>query len=358
MANFYEEILNAQKNMMDNWKNIFNPMTANENSEGGGFVNYFENMAKLNSQMVKQFYDAPKEFMNSAKGFFPYANNLMSNAFKITDSVFLNPTDLFEKLSNNYSSYFSAYNLYKNLINEKGLNYTAINENFEKINREYVNYVKKFFLSFNDNLNMDLYDNLYGAYENMSKTLQNAINPWFASFDYEGYLNAIKKGPEGYIKFMEHYEDNFLESLKAFENSPYKNYYKFYVELQKKAYMNVKNYNELVANYYQKIYDIYKEATTNAIKEYKANLDEGLAKDNFEDFYEFLNSKTKQYLEKALRGEEYSKLLESTFNAFNEFKNNSNQLKKEYFKSNDDSEIDRLKKEIEDLKSQVKKLSK
>lgn len=343
---FYEELLKTQQNMMDSWKSFVAPKEEEKETEMT-LADYFQQMAQLNQKMFMEAYQAPQKFFDNAQKFNPYDHNFFAafnpdvSAWKnfmgmnnmVYNNVFKSPTEIWETMNQSFNSYNSAYNLYKSMISENGLDIKSVNRAINTWKDETNKYVKNYLIpmapqEFRTPMNqyMDIANQAYDA-------SQSALAPWLNenAEARDAFLRAMQEGPQAYFNYLIDAQKKMLDSLNVLQDSNVMGYSEEILALQKKAIDKAAKYNSALGNYYQKVYDVLAAAGKEAMEDLQAALKDGLEPKTFEEFYDFLNKKGQEFLEKSLKTEGFNKLVDETLKAVSEFKEESNELGKEYF---------------------------
>lgn len=343
---FYEELLKTQQNMMDSWKNFVEPKQEEKESEMT-LVDYFQKMAELNQKMVIEACHAPQKFFEYAQKMNLYDHNLFAtfnpdvSAWKnfmgmnqmMYHNTFKSPTEIWSSMNQSFNAYNSAYNLYKSMISENGLDVKSMNRAMNTWKDETNKYVKNYLIpmapqEFRAPMNqyMDLANRAYDAG-------QSAVAPWLDenAEAREAFMKAIQEGPQAYFNYLIDSQKKMMDSLNVLQDAHVMGYSEEILDLQKKAMDKAAKYNSALGNYYQKVYDILDSAGKEAMEDLQAAVKEGLEPKTFEEFYDFLNKKGQEFLDKSLKADGFNKLVDETLKAVSEFKEESNELGKEYF---------------------------
>lgn len=372
---FYEEFFKTQNSMMDSWKGLFAPETEKE-GENLTLADYFQQMAKLNQQMFLEMYNSPQKFMEKMQEVNPYDNNflqmfnpdvsmwknmmgannmLFSNAFK-------SPEEIWNNLNYSFNAYNSAYNLYRSLVAENKLDPKSLNRAFDTWKDETTKYIKTYMIPMApEKLRMPM--NQYVDFANKGVDMATSvIAPWLdeKSLARDAFVKSIQEGPGVYFNYLVDMQKKMMDSINVMEDANQFGYSKEFYELQKKTVDKASKYNAALGNYYQRVYEVLSKASQRSIEEVQKAVMEGMEPKTFEEFYEFINQKSKEWVEKFIKADGFNKLLDQTMEAFAELKEESEELGKEYYAYMQiprRMDIVKLEEKIESLNEKIESLN-
>lgn len=364
MNNFYEDLFKKQSEMLEKMGLSF---FANEyNFFDDNFLkSYAENTKKFQEDFVIKYFDNEKvkenlKAINPMLGDYydRYVENLSNMNFLDFGEYLKSPEEFFKNYRDSFDSYMRAYDLYKDIYKTPEL----AKENFEKSLEKY----KDLSISYlEENVFKYLPEALKGEFE---KSLEDAnsknaafkeiLSPWqVTSGDMKDYyLEAMKQRPALMVKFLEDLDSRMNSSLDAYENLDNSKSTEEIVKLQRKYLKEYVDYAKKLGNYNDAVYEILKKATEDTIEEMKADFDALKENKSFEDFYNYLNNIYKKNIDKLKDQEQLNKLVETTLEAVNSFKEDAEAMMKEYRELTEVSrktEVDALKSEVQTLKDRI-----
>lgn len=383
--NFYEQFFDAQKSMFNTWNNYLNPMkeTEKEVVKGEGFnpMNYFTEMGELNQKLMGSFYtnpmDAFKEFSQSgpfAMGNFMKSDeignvwkNIMAFNQMLFNQNFENPQDLWQSMNTNFDNYISAYQLWKTLAKRDKLDLDAVEDIYNNWRNQYSNYMKTYFIpsmaeGMQDPMNkyIDSTNSYMDTLGELARPMLNNTNDMTNLF-----LKSLKNGPQEYFEYMKEFGENLNDSFNKYLNSPFTIDDEAFKATQQKLVDGMTNYNTSLNLYYSKLNEIFKGASKDGIEKYISLVNEGLKPKTFEEFYKFWTDKRNEFVENAFLSEDFKGVVEGTLAAMTNFKEENEEILREYYsflqipkKSDIDKlieKVDEMSKELAEVKKLIKK---
>lgn len=364
MNNFYEDLFKKQSEMLEKMGLSF---FANEyNFFDDNFLkSYAENTKKFQEDFVSKYFDNEKvkenlKAINPMLGDYydRYVENLSNMNFLDFGEYLKSPEEFFKNYRDSFDSYMRAYDLYKDIYKTPEL----AKENFEKSLEKYKNlsisYLEEnVFKYLPEALKGELEKSLEDA-DSKNAAFKEILSPWqVTSGDMKDYyLEAMKQRPALMVKFLEDLDSRMNSSLDAYENLDNSKSTEEIVKLQRKYLKEYVDYAKKLGNYNDTVYEILKKATEDTIEEMKADFDALKENKSFEDFYKYLNNMYKKNIDKLKDQEQLNKLVETTLEAVNSFKEDAESMMKEYRELTEVSrktEVDALKSEVQTLKDRI-----
>lgn len=372
MANYFEEMMNFQKNMFSPLKNMFQMEGSEEKEqEIPSLSDYFRYMSDFNQTMLREAYKFPKTFSNAVvdskifdQNMFTTFNpqksfweNMMNYNKMFTDNM-SSPMEMLNKMQTNFNAFVSAKDVYEKMMS-KDFDVKNVKEAMVNWRDSYMKYVSDILIPMApEELRPRMIDAM-GYVKQGVGFYDNLTNPIFENLENVGLF----EGPKAYFDQVNKFQREYFEKLKAI-NPDFK-YNEKLQELAEKSLEGAKKYNESLGKYYEEVLEISKTATEKAAKEFEKEVQEGLKPRNFEEFYGYLTSKVEEYTNKAMEGKELKALYEQYKDAFETYAKENEELMKEYYINfqqpvvKDDvnqlqSKVDSLTKEVEKLTKELK----
>ncbi|MDO5713840.1 MAG: poly(R)-hydroxyalkanoic acid synthase subunit PhaE [Tissierellia bacterium] len=387
--NFYEQFLEAQNSMFNTWSNYMNPMVKQEREEVKEEEGYFESLKKLNEKKMNEFMENPsvvmQEFMEqlnplkSAKmGGVPIGNfynmmttdpmeklwkNMMGFNQLLMNQNFENPQDVWKKMNASFDNYVSAYQLWKKLSDASNLTPQKLEEISTEWTNQYNNYMKNYFIPILPKELQDVTGKYLDAGNAFGQTIHSLAKPFVEDAVDVGTVMAdfAKKGPKAYMDYMNMFTDNAKESFNYLSNTPFAFHNEDFIKTQQKLMDRWNKYSNAIVNYQDALTSLFTEASKSTMEDFSKVLSEGMEPKSFEEFYKFWTDKRNEYVEKAYMSEEFKGLMEETLDAMTDFKEENEDIMREYFsflqipKKND---VDKLEERVLELTAKIDEMNK
>ncbi|WBW50414.1 hypothetical protein O6R05_02410 [Peptoniphilus equinus] len=341
MLNFYEDMFKMQENTLNGFKSMFGTDTTNPVAQ------IFNNSMKFWDQSFGQNFTTmgTQNFFSMFKNYFDNVEAMQSN---------FNPLAVYERMGG-ANVYAQAYDNYRVLMKKGVETVKDVGDKVLESQRQMKDAMKGSWkkLGFETTLG----DTLFDLYEATSKSLMTGMGN-FANVDYSafGKLNQLSPRDYGHVMndYLKKYED-VVDSLLAL---PGTNYYKKQLNLYKAILDNQKAYNNALAEYYTVLGGIFKEAYDKAEGEFKKNVEEGLAKDTFQDYFAFVDAKTRELITDKTREAAFEATLDKTMAAYHTMKDKTQEAYAKYLNLFAGPEADGTGNEVEVLKAKLDALTK
>lgn len=331
--NFFEAILNTNKQMTESWQETINNFTKNINAPFN-ISNPFEGYQKM---------------MSSMSG---------SPLFSFDGST----SDIFQKMNQGAEIYYNMYKLYSDIY-EKNLEPTK--DNIEKVIKEYMNstteYMNKYIMPY---LPKEVQEVLQKA-EDIGTSYQSSMDaiygPWKdnAKDLADSYAKGLFQDPEAFIEYFDKWKENYKNTFGKMLNMPMMGISRNAQQDKLQTLDRYIKYLTYSTELSFKLQTLVKETTENVIRESFEIMKTEKTPKTFEEFYNYWRDSLSRNFDRLFYSDEFSKFLGGFVDSVLSLKIQMdkviiNALK--YLPIPTNKDMDSLYKTVHDLKAEVRKL--
>lgn len=366
--NFFEQFMNAQRDMINSWADLVNPMNQLSQEEGEDVDNeekqqvdfsYF-NIFKLMEdpkEFFKNYSNALNEYMENPMKYMPsfpmnesfmaemwennplkeqqelYWKNFMGLTQLYMQQGFNDPRELWKKYSESMSNLMSSYKLFQLFEGLKEGNVENMEEILDQWMKAYNNYLHSYFIPLMPTAlqepmkkTIDLYDSYYEANKDIAKPF---VKQWAEILSDPNAF--FQQGLGGYYKSMEELYGANKQLFNDYLDSPIIPLDEDMKNVQKKMLERMDKFGQGLINYYKSLGEIIDESTKDATDKFFKLMTEGVEPKTFEEFFDFWNKTREEFIESAFNSPEFKKIKEATKAVIKEYKEENEELLREYY---------------------------
>lgn len=199
--------------------------------------------------------------------------------------------------------------------------------------------------------------------ENSSGVLSEYSKIWAANEDSvaRAWIDSYGNGPKGYIHFLEAWQNSYDATIGKLLNAPSFGKDMEFWQQQKASFDRFIKYNIAATQFYSSLAGIIRDATRKVLDDYVEMHAQGTQPKTFEEFYKYWTKIVAQYYEKLLFTDEISSLAGNMVNEMARFKIEYDKLCEMYLSGlpiPKNSDMDNLYKTVHELKREVRQLKK
>jgi len=322
--NVYQQFVDAQKSMFDEWRKTMAPLFKQDEKTEGAFADpnaFFEKMQEA-------------------------------------------PNDFWKKAGESYKAYQAVFELWKKLSEQEGgLDAKAVMELYDA-------WAKQYFSLIRTNLTPDMPGFVKDFAEKLAETMQSNQSVWSehgktfadnAQSMHKAWLDALVNGPKGYLDFLEAWQKGYDETFGKLMNAPTFGKDMEFWKQQKAGFDRFIKYNVASTKFNAGMYEIAQDATKQVLEDYIKMRAEGTEPKSFEDFYKYWSRAVSAAYQTFLFSDEMSRLAGNMVDEMSRFKIAYDELCETYlanFPVVRKSDIADLYKTVYDLKKEVRSLKK
>ena len=274
-----------------------------------------------------------------------------------------NPQDIWKKMNASFDNYVSAYQLWKKLTDASNMTPQKVEEITQEWMEQYNKYMKNYFVPALPEELRDVTGKYLDAGNAFGKTMHQLSKPFVEDAVDAGTVMAdfMKKGPKAYMDYMNMFAENARESFESLPNMPFVYQNEDFIKTQEKMMDRWNKYSNAIVHYQDALTSLFKDASKSAMDDFTKVLHEGMEPKSFEEFYKFWTDKRNEYVEKAYMSEEFNGLMEETLHVMTDFKEENEEILREYFsflqipKKND---MDKLESRVRELTEKIDEMNK
>lgn len=330
--NFFETILNTNKQLMDSWQETVN-----------SFSQSFKTPFNLGSPI-----EGYQKMVESMTG---------SPLFSFNGS----PQDMLQKLNQGSEIYYNIYKIYKDIY-EKNLEPTK--ENIEKVVETYKkatnDYMNHYVYGYLPEEVRDIITKAYGMNDSYEKAFSAIYGPWQDSAREltDSYAKGLFKDPEGFLEFFDAWKENYNKTYGKILNMPMmgisRNTQQDRLQTLDKYIRFITYATELTI----KLQALVNETTENVIRESFELMNKEDAPKTFEEFYAYWRNSLSHNFDKLFYSDEFSKFLGGFVDSVLTLKIQMDKVLEgslKYLPIPTNKDMDSLYKTVHDLKSEVRR---
>lgn len=330
--NFFEAILNTNKQLTESWQETLNNFTSSIN--------------------------APFNITNPLEGYQQMINSMSGSPLFSFDG---STTDVFQKINQGAEIYYNMYKLYSDIY-EKNLEPTK--DNIEKVVEDYKNssseYMEKYVMPY---LPKEVQEVLKKA-EDIGNSYQSSIDaiygPWKENAKNltDAYAKGLFKDPEGFLEYFEIWKDNYNKTYGKLLNMPMMGISRNSQQDRLQTLDRYIKYLTYSTELSFKLQTLVKETTENVIRESFEMMKTEKTPKTFEEFYNYWRDSLSRNFDRLFYSDEFSKFLGGFVDSVLGLKIQMdkviiNALK--YLPIPTNKDMDSLYKTVHDLKAEVRK---
>ncbi len=199
--------------------------------------------------------------------------------------------------------------------------------------------------------------------ETSSGVLADYSRIWASNEDSvaRAWMDAYGKGPKGYIDFLEAWQNSYDATIGKLLNAPSFGKDMEFWQQQKSSFDRFIKYNIAATQFYSSLAGIIRDATRKVLDDYVEMHAQGTQPKTFEEFYKYWTKIVAQYYEKFLFTDEISALAGNMVNEMARFKIEHDKLCEMYLAGlpiPKKSDMDNLYRTVHELKREVHQLRK
>lgn len=358
MFDFYKDIYDAQMNLFKS----FNPGNEKDKSEKFKLEDYFREMARINEKMVGDFYEMPKNYLDSMNKFSPfqfdyaekiqglfevnpYFENFMNFQKFYADNL-IEPNKVYGEFMKNFKNYFPMLSANGKFIDDYS---SAARDLFKSYNNYQENYMNIFMSEEFKDRAKEILDFNQKVFGNFNFMIPNFGNMPFMTDNFFGKMDFFKNMEKFSTKML----GNLEEYEKLFGGNEYFASTSKVLKFQKSFIEKSMKYFEVYLGYYKEIYSEIAKISEFTFDKYKSDLEELAEKKDPQEVYEFFEEKTKEQYKKLFDLDKFKEI-------YNKAEEETKSLRKELFKLNMDyiNFVEPSSKEdVKDLSDEILKMS-
>ena len=330
--NFFEAILNTNKQLTESWQETLNNFTSSIN--------------------------APFNISNPLEGYQQMINSMSGSPLFSFDG---STTDIFQKINQGAEIYYNMYKLYSDIY-EKNLEPTKAN--IEKVVEDYKNssseYMEKYVMPY---LPKEVQEVLKKA-EDIGNSYQSSADaiygPWKESAKNltDAYAKGLFKDPEGFLEYFEIWKDNYNKTYGKLLNMPMMGISRNSQQDRLQTLDRYIKYLTYSTELSFKLQALVKDTTENVIRESFEMMKTEKTPKTFEEFYNYWRDSLSRNFDRLFYSDEFSKFLGGFVDSVLGLKIQmdkviTNALK--YLPIPTNKDMDSLYKTVHDLKAEVRK---
>lgn len=360
---FYKTMIEAQKNMMDNFKNVV-PQTPASFSPAD-MMKAYENVMKGQQNVFdnyKMFFEGNKLFESNPLEAWKKAMSTI-DPLELSKRMGLEESKVFEKVLDANKFYLSMYNFYED-IKTHYLS-PAATEYEKMVNDSVVNFDSMFREAMLPLLPGELkpfIENPYNFSKTVIETTSNFFAPWKET--YPEMTELLMKAPlssENLVEYLKLWKENYKLTIGALIKSPVVGSNRELIEQQNRAVDAMVDMLLTTNEFIGKINAVTNLQGKLSIEDWLEEAKKAGEPKSFKEFYEYWTGKIEAELEKFFYTEEFGVLIGKTTDAAMRYKIESNKLVEKYLANTPivtQGQIDSLYKTVYELRKQVKALKK
>ncbi len=328
--NIMNQILDAQKNMINAWQEMMIPKEEEKNDkENKNSMNFFKDIMDFNNKVLSSFSSS-------------------------------NPYDVYKKMSQGAEVYYNVYKLWEDLT-EKSFTPTmdGYNKLYNKWKGKYMDFVNTSFIPYLPEQMKSFVKEPMELYKLYTDFVDKFWGPWFETKgDLKDYMvHATFKDPVAYLDFIKLWRDNYEKTFSKFLNSPTMGINREYLERQFESMDAFVKYITILGEFSATILSVTQETIGEVLKNYMEMLKDGTQPKTFKEFYEYWSKEIDKAYDKLFSTDDFSKLIAELTDATMIFKMRLDELMEDYLSFvpvPTKTEMDSLYKTVYELKKELK----
>lgn len=332
MNNMFTDYLDAQKKLMEEWKEMTQEATKNQ----WGSMEEFKDLWK--------WWDQP-----NFKAFADYTGS---------------PKEVWDKMTKASEVYYNMYEAYKNFIDQS---IQPKEKNMENIVKDWMEksgkYLEEIYLPFLPNDLAEMWKQTMKLGKNMEKSFSYFYEPWMDNFRplMDAFMKGIYKDPEGFLDFFEEWQKDYSNTISRILDLPAMG---ISGQKQEEILKATDRFIKMVSYQMELVARILILANKNTLDVYEEALErvqEGEQPKTMEEFYELWRSSLDKAFDGLFYSDEFSKLLSTYMEAAMDFKIANDKILEMQLSPLPvalKTDINSLYKTVYDLKKEVRSLKK
>lgn len=323
------------------------------------------NFYQRSLEMQKNMFDEWQDYMKSAFAQFQPAANGEAAATSPSqwfDKAYANAEAFWEKVGKSSKSYQALFELWKSLAEKnETLDSAAALELYNAWSKQYFSLLR-------DNMTPQLPDfmkDVAGRYveslEASATVMNDCLKNWAVNDEAlkQAFSNALNKGPQGYIEYLEQWEKSYENTFGKFVSAPTFGKDMAFWQNQKSSFDSYIKYNIASTKFYMSLAEIARDGTRQTLDEYVAMRKEGTEPKTFDEFYKYWNKTVSKAYDKVLFSDEISTLAGNMVNEMANFKMEYDKLCEMWLANMPipkKSDMDDLYKTVHEMKKELRAL--
>lgn len=304
----FDQYFQFQKKMFDEWQdylnNSFKEFALPKNAPGAS--DYYNKIFETSQAYWKESFEKWQQQMQSV---FEGGAGVMSDEYYQNMSEAAR--DFWRKASESYKSYNAIAELWQTLAKKgEALDSKTIFGIMSDWSKQYAEVIRNNFIVNMPASVSEYMGNMLDSFESKHELMLSHFKDWSenANIMQEAFQEAFKKGPGGYIDFLEAWKKSYENTVGKMLNSPTFGKNMVLWRQNQAGFDRFIKYNIAVSEFYTALYEIAEDATKKVLEDYVEMAAKGAQPKTFDEFYKYWSKGVTAAYDKVLFSEQLSVL--------------------------------------------------